>query len=227
MTYLYETQEHVAEKVFESIDNILLCGGTALARCYLHHRLSYDLDFFVRDRFDPAILLRQLNDELGIPILDAVTDDRDGIASQIHGETSIGKVPLKISFIQDVFDGMFPDVWQQMGKALVHTENLDGLMHRKMRTISGSGLGPDGRPMGGRQTARDLFDIYVLSTTYKPVHQFITDINNHGANFPAESYAAGVKSIHWISLIDDFEEMEIIAPYSVDIRAIRNEIERL
>jgi len=59
------------------------------------------------------------------------------------------------------------------------------------------------------------------------VHQFITDINNHGANFPSESYAAGVKSIHWISLIDDFEEMEIIAPYSVDIRAIRNEIERL
>ncbi len=227
MTDLYDTQEYVSGRVFESVENIMLCGGTALARCYLNHRLSYDLDFFMRDRFDPVVLLRQLNEELGIPIVDAEIDNRDGIASQIHGETNIGKVPLKVSFIQDVFVGMFPDVWRQMGSTPVHTEDLDGLMHRKLRTLSGSGLGPDGRPMGGRTTARDLFDIYVLSTTYKPVWQFITDINGHGANFPVESYAAGVKSIDWISLIEDFEEMELIEPYSADVRAIRQEIERL
>jgi len=27
--------------------DLMLCGGTALARGYLHHRISYDLDFFV------------------------------------------------------------------------------------------------------------------------------------------------------------------------------------
>jgi len=116
MTDLYDTQEYVSGRVFESVENIMLCGGTALAKCYLHHRLSYDLDFFIRDRFDPVLLLRQLNEESGIPIVDAEVDNRDGIASQIDGETNIGKIPLKVSFIQNVFVGMFPDVWRYARK---------------------------------------------------------------------------------------------------------------
>lgn len=34
-------------------DNFYLTGGTALARFYLHHRLSEDLDFFSENEFEP------------------------------------------------------------------------------------------------------------------------------------------------------------------------------
>lgn len=34
------------------LKNFYLTGGTALASWYLHHRESYDLDFFTQDRFD-------------------------------------------------------------------------------------------------------------------------------------------------------------------------------
>ena len=227
MTNLYNIQEQVAKQVFKSLDGVLLCGGTALARCYLQHRISYDLDFFVNSRFDPQILLNQLNKNSGIKVEETEIDQRDGIAVQIHGMTNVDGLPLKISFIEDVYDGMFPTVWKDMGSASVLTDDLDGLMHRKLRTISGVGLGVTGHPEGGRQAARDLFDIYVLSTTYKPVPQFITEINKHGANFPTESYEVGIKSIGWMALLEDFDEIETIKPFEVDVKAIRKELERL
>ncbi len=227
MTKLYEIQETVAKRVFESLDGVLLCGGTALARCYLQHRVSYDLDFFMNSRFDPQALLKQLNEAAGIQVEDVVIDHRDGIAVQIHGMTKVDGFPLKISFIEDVYDGMFPTFWKDMGAVSVHTDDLDGLMHRKLRTISGAGLSISGLPEGGRHAARDLFDIYVLSTTYKPVSQFIAEINAHGANFPVESYEVGIKSLNWLSLLDDFDEMETIEPFTVDVKAIRKELERL
>jgi len=226
MIKLYGIQEMVAKRVFESIDGVLLCGGTALARCYLQHRVSYDLDFFINSRFEPQTLLRQLNDT-DIQVEDVVLDQRDGIAVQIHGMTKVDDFPLKISFIEDVYDGMFPTVWKDMGTVPICTDDLDGLMHRKLRTVSGAGLSISGHPEGGRQAARDLFDIYVLSTTYKPVPQFIAEINKHGANFPMESYEVGVKSLDWLSLLDDFDEIETIAPFTVDMKAIRKELERL
>jgi len=227
MTILYHVQEIVAKQVFESLDGVLLCGDTALARCYLQHRVSYDLDFFMNSRFDPQVLLKQLNEVAGIQVEDVVIDHRDGIAVQIHGMTKVNGFPLKISFIEDVYDGLFPIVWKHMGAVSVCTDDLDGLMHRKLRTISGAGLNVSGHPEGGRQAARDLLDIYVLSTTYQSVPQFIAEINGHGANFPVESYEVGVKSLNWLSLLDDFDEMETIAPFTVDVKAIRKELERL
>ena len=226
MTDLYNVQEKVAKRVFESLDGALLCGGTALARCYLQHRISYDLDFFMNSRFEPQVLLKQLNEDAGIKLEEVVIEQRDGIAVQIHGMTKVDGLPLKISFIEGVYDGMFPTVWKDMGSTSVLTDDLDGLMHRKLRTISGAGLGVTGHPQGGRQAARDLFDIYVLSTTYKPVPQFIAEINQHGANFPVESYEVGIKSIDWLALLDDFDEMETIKPFAVDVKAIRKELER-
>ncbi|MEK7680250.1 MAG: nucleotidyl transferase AbiEii/AbiGii toxin family protein [Deltaproteobacteria bacterium] len=40
---------------------MILIGGTALARCYLQHRASYDLDFFVNARFDPLMIQRRFS----------------------------------------------------------------------------------------------------------------------------------------------------------------------
>jgi len=49
---LIRSQDRAAERVLPWVDGglmaqIKLCGGTALSRFYLQHRISYDLDFFV------------------------------------------------------------------------------------------------------------------------------------------------------------------------------------
>lgn len=55
---LYKAQNTILGKVFSNlaqigIPNCILAGGTALSRYYLHHRVSYDLDFFVGGSFSP------------------------------------------------------------------------------------------------------------------------------------------------------------------------------
>ena len=46
-TKLYQLQDNACAAVAKAQSQFYLSGGTALARCYLHHRLSVDLDFFV------------------------------------------------------------------------------------------------------------------------------------------------------------------------------------
>ena len=58
MTYkqLCKRQDKILKKIFDNEATIfpgarvILAGGTALARCYLQHRASYDIDFFVNTR---------------------------------------------------------------------------------------------------------------------------------------------------------------------------------
>ncbi len=46
---LYPLQDRVLEKISSTDNNFYLTAGTALSRCYLNHRYSEDLDFFVND----------------------------------------------------------------------------------------------------------------------------------------------------------------------------------
>lgn len=47
------------------IDHFYLTGGTALASWYLHHRESYDLDFFSEDQFDYDRIIRWFREHKG------------------------------------------------------------------------------------------------------------------------------------------------------------------
>jgi hypothetical protein len=60
---LYQGQEQFLQKIADIKPlgfGIILCGETALARIYLHHRVSYDLDFFIDGQFDPDGLAIEL-----------------------------------------------------------------------------------------------------------------------------------------------------------------------
>lgn len=46
-TKLYQLQDKACAAIAQAQSQFYLTGGTALARCYLHHRWSVDLDFFV------------------------------------------------------------------------------------------------------------------------------------------------------------------------------------
>ena len=82
-----------------------------------------------------------------------------------------------------------------------------GLYHRKIRTVSGMFL-KDGRIQHGRQTARDLFDLYILGQEVKSLSVFIEHINQHVANIPLDVMMRGILTMPWIDLLDEFEKLE-------------------
>lgn len=215
---LYKCQDAVLSKVFCFEDRlfpateIILGGGTALARCYLHHRISHDLDFFVSRRFDPNLILIRLKNE-GIILFEVEVENDPNFAAQLFGIVEEGGLQIKVSFIEDIYTGMFP-VSEVEG---IRTETIEGLYHRKIRTISGSGEAETstGRliSQGSRQTARDLFDLYVLSRGIKPIGDFLTEINRHGANVSEIAVESGMKRMPWIDLMDEFDTLEVTDNY--------------
>lgn len=185
---------------------VILCGGTALAREYLHHRVSYDLDFFTENRFDLERLLTILG-KSGFNLKNAQLESGKFV-SQCFGIWDYQNLHLKISFIEDSFPGMFKTQAITFTQTSIMTEEIEGLYHRKLRTITG--LTQSDTPTDGRQTARDLYDLYVLDQTIITIPKFIENINKLGANFPAKAFSSGMGSMVWFGgLIEEFIEIDV------------------
>lgn len=217
MTFkLYKAQDILLNKIFSNLEvleipNCILAGGTALARCYLNHRISYDLDFFVGQDFLPERLARMLGAQ-GVILSDLHIESDGKWTSQLHAQTNIDGETIKISFIADIYEGM----WKKVTIDQIITEEIGGLYHRKLRTISGNRT-HESSHQGGRQTARDLFDLFVLHKEIKAIHTFIDEANHHGANFPIDAFSANVISMPWMDLISDFENLERLPPFDQNI----------
>lgn len=221
---LYKQQDKILRKVFNAEKElfpdarVILVGGTALARCYLQHRASYDLDFFVNARFDPVVVQRRLsNARVKLQMVEIVNTPM--FAAELHGVADVDGEPLRISIVEDIYADMFP-VKTAGG---IRTEAVEGLYHRKIRTITGSGEGvasSTGRTVqaGARQTARDLFDLYVLSKEIKPLLEFVREINRHRAGVPEALLISGLRKVRWMELMDEFEMLEVAEKY-VGIKA--------
>ncbi len=206
---VYQAQEQFLLKVGDIKPlgfKLILCGGTALARAYLHHRVSYDLDFFVDGQFNPEQLSVQLG-KLDIKLDDIQMEVGGRVVHQLVGYAQFPDVRLKVSFIEDSYAGMFPSSLIPVGKAKFMIESVEGLYHRKLRTVSGSGNA--NTPSDGRQAARDLFDLMMLDQMIKPIPVFVSEINRHGANFPQKAFLAGLASMPWVAMMDEFEQMDI------------------
>lgn len=215
---LYEQQNKILEKVFCAeksigIPGVILAGGTALARCYLDHRISYDLDFFVPFRFSPELLSISLG-KAGVILENTHIENGGKFVAQLHADCITDDGRVNISFIEDTFEGMFVTERTDAKGAmpLVVTEKIEGLYHRKLRTVSGSGYGPDA--IGARQTARDLFDLYVLGKVVAEPSDFVSEINKHGANFPTEAFCSQAAIMPWDRLIDEFCDLELSEKYA-------------
>jgi Nucleotidyl transferase AbiEii toxin, Type IV TA system len=181
-----------------------LCGGTALARCYLQHRLSYDLDFFFPLGFNAQKFAAALSKaDLGFETHTLVDDPRQ--ANQLHGFARLEGLSLKLSFMEDAYFETFPVVEKSLGNQTVRTESIDGLYHRKLRTVSGSVAAGD-EVIGARQTARDLFDLYVLSKAHMPIRAFMASLPYA---FPAGAFDNGLVSMPWFELMDELRELVV------------------
>lgn len=217
---LYKRQDKVLKKIFGKEKDIfpgtrvILVGGTALARYYLQHMASYDLDFFVSARFDPVVIQKRLS-EAGVKLKMVETVNNPMFAAELHGVVDIDGEPLRVSIVEDIYADMFPV--KTIGG--IRTETVEGLYHRKIRTVTGSGEGvvsSTGRTMqaGARQTARDLFDLFVLSKEINPLLEFVRDINRHGAGVPETLLINGIKKVRWMELMDEFGMLDVAEEYA-------------
>ena len=203
---IYPLQEAVLVRLQSMNDPQLsvakLCGGTALSRCWLDHRVSFDLDFFLPEGFkagELAVAMKKAG--INFRTKDIVDDLKK--ANQLHGYVSHEGRLLKVSFVEDAYFTLFPPVEKSFGGGLVRTEEIPGLYHRKLRTVAGHGSEGDSFA-GGRQTARDAFDLYVLSQVFKPLAEFIESLPYA---FPSAAFNNGLASMPWYDLVDELDEI--------------------
>ena len=96
---LYPFQDEILKIIEDLALDFYLTGGTALGRCYLNHRYSDDLDFFIND-----------NDNFKTECNAAINALRDRWACDIAATSGTfarlflktGDITLKIDFVNDV-----------------------------------------------------------------------------------------------------------------------------
>lgn len=220
---IYRVQDAALTRLMELpiLRQAKLCGGTALARCYLDHRVSYDLDLFLPAPFDPvafAVALKQAG--LKARALEMVVDDTR--ANQWHGMLLLGDAKLKLSAVEDAYFEVYPSVEMSIGGTPVRTESVEGLYHRKLLTITHAS--PDGvTATGGRQTARDLFDLWVLSQKVSPLQDFIATVPY---DYPLAAFEDGLDNMDWFGLVQEFQQIQAAPQWQsgCDVAVVRKHL---
>ncbi|MBI4600316.1 nucleotidyl transferase AbiEii/AbiGii toxin family protein [Candidatus Uhrbacteria bacterium] len=128
----------------ENLGNFYLSGGTALAEYYLHHRLSEDLDFFSREKFDPIFLHSWVEEMRTTLECERVTFNR--IADRYQFVFHLEGEDLKVEFVHYAFDNLY---------ALV---DHDGIRVNSLRDIAANKL----VALLDRFEPKDFVDLYFL-----------------------------------------------------------------
>ncbi len=175
MNKITQYQDKVLKILSGKMERFYLAGGTALSRVYFNHRLSLDLDFFTQN-FNPDAI----SDIMGN--LKEVLDREIKLAGQTSGKGKVRMVvyyiaidkenTLKIDFVED---------WVKLLKPLKFVDGIDVLSKediyfRKILAITGfiESLDVVGRKrfLGGREEAKDFYDLYFLSHTFMNLSAF-------------------------------------------------------
>ena len=166
--YIKGEQRKIVKMVTKKFNKYYLTGGTALS-FYFDHRFSEDLDFFTRDykREEPDRIMRFISKETGFNFkLDAEQDDPKLIPMKVYF-MELKRGVLKIDFVQD-FE-------KNIKKIKNGLHSIGDIYYRKICAAMGRIKKQDatGRVIhSGRQSVKDLFDLYYLSRHHEPVSEF-------------------------------------------------------
>ena len=170
-----EYQDEVLQVLADKIDDFYLAGGTALARFYFNHRESVDLDFFTKDYDLKRVeaIIKELKKCLKKKVILISQILSAGKAKIMIYNVEFNKTEyLKIDFVEDIFDICKPFKKVEGMNIL----SLEDIYLRKIFAIAGVIPKEDvtGRKqfIGGRQEAKDFFDLYHLSHTFMNLSQF-------------------------------------------------------
>lgn len=175
MKTLFDYQDIVLKAIKEKTTPFYLAGGTALAKFYFQHRDSYDLDFFSQKYSTAKIdgLVKCIAESTGKKMKRIREQHREGFARLSIYELCLEKgEALKIDFVEDVMPLLKP----LKNVEGIEVLSLDDIYIRKIYAISGTqpSLNKIGQKefLGGRQEAKDFYDLYQLSSTYQPLSRF-------------------------------------------------------
>ena len=168
IAYIHKEQKRITHIVTLKFKDYYLTGGTALA-FYFSHRFSEDLDFFSQkyQKNDPDKIMAFIAQETGFDYqLDAVQNDPKLIPMKVYFMELKDKQVLKIDFVKDFKKNINPV------KNGLHS--VDDIYLRKLYAaigMRGKELDAGMTVATGRQSVKDLFDIYYLSSKYKPLNE--------------------------------------------------------
>ncbi|HEA46832.1 MAG TPA: hypothetical protein ENH97_00270 [bacterium] len=175
MNKIIQYQDKVLKLLSGKMEEFYLAGGTALSRVYFNHRLSLDLDFFTQNFNPDAIrkIVANLEEALGKEIkLAGQTAGKGKIRMVVYYLAIDKENTLKMDFVED---------WVKLIKPLKSVDGIDVLSKediyfRKILAIAGFIESLDGvgrkKFSGGREEAKDFYDLYFLSHTFMNLSVF-------------------------------------------------------
>ena len=177
----------IANKILPVLRNKLmgfaLAGGTALSKYYFKHRESFDLDFFSKQggfsKEQAEKIIDEIRNQLSVSIKLVDEKNQVGLVRMLIYIVKIDtETEYKIDFVEDYVD---------LQSSL---NNFDGIpvyslvdiYLRKIITVTGHVKSEDmvGRDLmvGGRQEAKDFYDLYFLSTRHLQISDFVSGLGD-------------------------------------------------
>lgn len=206
-SYIKGEQRKITGLVTKKFKKYYLSGGTALA-FYFDHRFSEDLDFFIQEysKEGPDRVMSFVSKETGFNFkLEAEQDDPKLIPMKVYFlELKKGCV-LKIDFVQD-FE-------KNIKKIKNGLHSIEDIYYRKILAGMGTIKKQDtaGRIIhAGRQSVKDLFDLYYLSKYHKPLSEFFLE---HFSYDKAEGLIAWYRGFNRMNL--KIELLELVPKVNV------------
>ena len=159
------------------VDDFYLAGGTALSMFYYEHRESDDLDFFTQEYSKERVIkvIDNLQKDSGWTIEPlSEQNKKDLIRLAIYRINISEEQKCKIDFVEDDVEFLHP-LKRVEGISIL---SLEDIYLRKIYAMAGHipALNEIGQKvvLGGRQEAKDFYDLYCLSTITVPLSKFVT-----------------------------------------------------
>lgn len=234
MEIIEDWQNKVLKILSCKADGYCLGGGTALSNFYFNHRQSFDLDFFTESysRKDIISLVEFLSKESGRRFeIIKEQSKKDKIRILVFNASISPKYSLKIDFIEDYISRLKP----AKGFNGIWVFSLEDIYLRKVYAVSGTleSLDQIGRKIriGGRQEAKDFYDLYFLSHTFMNLSMFAGKYCNPAMqealinwfrSYPRLEIKSGILELKTKNRID-YREMEAHFKAEID-RILENQI---
>ena len=159
---LYKLQDEVLDVVFSTESIFYLTGGTCLSRFYKEKRYSDDLDFFthINDDFSRGIREIKIALEKKFKIKEEVSS-KDFVRFKVNDF-------LQIDFVNDRVMRYEKTIHLDNGYII---DNCENILANKITAVI------------GRDSAKDIFDIYLIDTFYHYEWDKILEIAHNKAGF--------------------------------------------
>lgn len=167
----------------DKLGGFALAGGTALSKYYYKHRESFDLDFFSKQgefsRKQAEKIIGEIRSQLNVDIKLVNEKDEDGLVKLLMYIVKFDtETEYKIDFVEDYVELQSP--LNNFDGISVYS--IEDIYLRKIITVTGHVKSEDvvGRDMmlGGRQEAKDFYDLYFLSMKRMQISDFISGFND-------------------------------------------------